>query len=94
MGGTHGDATRLEEGTLRFAGMYSANAAGNTAATGTGIFTTDLPVGGVYFVSGQLAASINSRGVYSNARVTPTANKIAPRAWGSLACVYLGQPSL
>jgi hypothetical protein len=26
-------------------------------------------------------------------RVVPTANKVQPRAWGALACVYLGKPA-
>jgi hypothetical protein len=30
---------------------------------------------------------------FDSARVVPTANKVQPRAWGALACVYLGQPA-
>ena len=26
-------------------------------------------------------------------KVVPTGNKVAPRAWGALACAYLGQPA-
>lgn len=29
---------------------------------------------------------------FDSSRVAPTANKVQPRAWGALACVYLGMP--
>lgn len=29
---------------------------------------------------------------FDASRVVPTANKNQPRAWGALACVYLGAP--
>ena len=30
---------------------------------------------------------------FNSSRVVPTANKVQPRAWGALACCYLGQPA-
>ena len=30
---------------------------------------------------------------FNNARQSPISNKNQPRAWGSLACVYLGFPA-
>jgi hypothetical protein len=31
--------------------------------------------------------------VFNSERVVPTANKNQTRAWGALACAYLGQPA-
>lgn len=56
--------------------------------------------GAFYTITRASAVVNNSGGTYTTtsaalklSRVVPTAAKNQPRAWGALACVYLGQPS-
>ena len=56
-------------------------------ATGTGPFYRGAYAEGVG-VSGGNAYSV----MFDPSRVVPVANKVQPRAWGGLACVYLGLP--
>lgn len=56
--------------------------------------------GALYMSTGGGGAASGGGQVYAprslyfdNARVAPVANKLQPRAWGALACVYLGQPA-
>ena len=87
VGGTHGDAVRDITGTT---GWYP-DAKGSSSDGNSGAFFKDA--GGNLFPGPAIGiACLRSRLASSN--VVPTAAKNAPRAWGSLACVYLGQPSL
>ena len=84
VGGVHGDGMRQITGSLP--NIHT---------------TTDTAVGqGCFFYSAagvramvQDPAKIGvGAPVFSAAMVVPTANKVQPRAWGALACVYLGAP--
>lgn len=86
VGGVHGDGIRSAKGGLAIhAYMLRAD-----------------NVGGVFGGLAQGGAGNSSRqdGSYGYidvefdiSRVMPVGNKIAPRAWGALACVYLGHPA-
>ena len=44
-------------------------------------------------IAGQIAALNVEREWFDSGNVAPTGNKTAPRAWGALACAYLGIPA-
>lgn len=55
--------------------------------------------GALYMSTGGGGAAAGGSGVYAvrscyfdSSRVVPTGAANKPRAWGALACVYLGQP--
>ena len=86
VGGVHGDAIRRIWGNLV-----------NTYAVGS----ADAGGGALQW---ELTGRVNANAVTSgtnmpaqmgidSARTTPAANKNQPRAWGALACVYLGRPA-
>ena len=81
MGGVHGDAVREMTGTLAI-----IDEAGPAVASG--VFARDK------YTYGAPSTDVNSgyQASFAVSRVTPTAAKVAPRAWGTLACVYLGAP--
>lgn len=84
VGGTHGDGVRNMAGDLHHVFGGSSN------APQTGVFSSIFAGNeGVYNVG---IASVNLVTSFNAARVVPVANKVQPRAWGALACVYLGQP--
>ncbi len=66
--------------------------------TGTG-GNNFLPHGAYYSISGSYSGPNGTpatwRGVlgFDSSRVVPVANKVQVRAWGALACVYLGLPA-
>ena len=45
-------------------------------------------------IAGQIAALNVEREWFDSGNVAPTGNKTAPRAWGALACAYLGIPAV
>lgn len=81
VGGTHGDAVR--------------NIVGNPMTSNFG--GVDFPTGAYYrttesFPAGDKNAIQKTVSALDISRVVPVANKVQPRAYGVLACVYLGIP--
>ncbi len=87
VGGVHGDAIRQIPGVTAAIPIYGSGAVENNNA-----FLND-PVERTIGApaSGSGYRIIRNRLIVS--RVAPTAAKNQPRAWGALACVYLGQPA-
>lgn len=88
MGGVHGDVMR------RILAAWAAPARGEYADT----FIPNAS----YYNSDRLNASMGYeqssyydlfRRMFDTARVVPTGAANKPRAWGALACCYLGQPA-
>ena len=82
VGGVHGDAIRNITGRA-WMGAY-----GNPSNS-TGALFSELS-GTVKGYDGTTNAGYMNLDV---SKVVPTGNKVAPRAWGALACAYLGQPA-
>lgn len=81
VGGVHGDGERNKTGAL--VGNYADAASGFN-----GVFTrTDV---GSPYISGAMLSNASHTLRLDISRQVPTANKNQPRAWGALACVYLG----
>lgn len=84
VGGVHGDGIRKITGYVGGGNMDNRSSFGYAE-------------GSFYNETGTAAAAPSNwqgayRGAYfDSSRVTPTAAKNAPRAWGALPCVYLGQ---
>ena len=82
-GGVHGGGMRRLQGAL----AYTRSTGGNQ--------TTGLLYWGD--TTNKVVASQDGDGAqniyFDSSRVAPTAAKTQPRAWGALACVYLGQPA-
>jgi len=90
VGDTHPDAIVNISGGASLNNSLAANAVGSWQTYGA--FLKDgsnnpSMVGTSGSLSGARAAFY-----FSAAQQVRTANKVAPRAWGALACVYLGQP--
>lgn len=87
VGGTHGDAVRNITG-----GHYLGGAIASTPDSSAGAFVVaSLVLNQAYYAAG---ASWGGAFVsFNSSLVVPTAAKNAPRAWGALPCVYLGQPA-
>lgn len=68
------------------AGKYPVNGA---VGTHTGAYASSGETGNV----GTYNLNISTIGSFSAARVVPTGAANKPRAWGALACAYLGQPA-
>ena len=82
-GAVHGDAIRNLLGWINLETRVFGSAGTNV------LFPSD---GGSYWEGTQHGGQ--NDGISLNAaRQVPTANKNQPRAWGALACCYLGQPS-
>lgn len=88
MGGVHGDMIRGIPGTST-TGLFSATNTQSGALTMSGVVTR-------YNISqigdGSGGESMRAVGLEIG-RVVPTGNVNKPRAWGALACAYLGQPA-
>ena len=86
MGGVHGDGVRNITGGLGLyhAGPSSVGSAGS-ALYGQGSFTYG-------YWDGKYVTGAANAIYFAASRVVPTAAKNQPRAWGALACVYLGLP--
>ncbi len=86
MGGVHGDGTREIEGTMTRASLVAGG-----YCYGTGCFAAESvgPVGAPVNASYTAASVIRLKA----SRIVPTAAKNQVRAWGALACVYLGLPA-
>jgi hypothetical protein len=87
VGAVHGDAIRQIQGT--FTGEYVAGSVetGIYNVIGSGAFFAGPVVGASFQHS---SGTTGKKVQFSAARVAPTANKVQGRAWGALACVYLG----
>ena len=83
MGGTHGDAVRDIVGTIGVCWSYGEYASPPFFETNSN--NQWLMNGGNTATDRRIAMDIS--------KSVPTAAKNAPRAWGSLACVYLGLPA-
>ena len=83
VGGTHGDAVRDITGTIGVCWSYGEYASPPFFETNSN--NQWLMNGGNTATDRRIAMDIS--------KSVPTAAKNAPRAWGSLACVYLGQPA-
>lgn len=87
VGGVHGDAGRDIVGTF---GLISPRSMDQSF--GSGAFLPPTQVSG--YTMGTAGSTVPTASVsFSASRVVPTAVKNQPRAWGSLACVYLGRPA-
>lgn len=65
------------------------NLAGEVTAASTGAFYVQVLGSGAQLAQANARFSL----VFDPSRVVPTAAKNQPRAWGALACAYLGQPA-
>ena len=81
VGGVHGDGGREDKWGFSVNDGYISGASGSVISSGSGlaqnVTSTDRGNGTV---------------THTSSRVWPLANKFQGRAWGSLACVYLGKP--
>ena len=85
VGGAHGDAIRAITGCI---GPVLGDVRGIPYVTGT--FYSDsaaVPAGD----DNSSGAGVDVLAYMDISRVHPTGNKVQPRAWGALACVYLGK---
>ena len=79
VGGTHGDGIR------NITGWFSGDDAVAEPWIGGAFYGIQTPFTGNGIEGGAKVG-------FNASRVVPTANKTQPRAWGALACVYLGAP--
>jgi hypothetical protein len=90
VGQVHGDGTRPAIGSIS---LYNSNVVRWMNCSATGVFATKTSdAGPVYATNPSLTGNISGFDI-DLSRVGPTANKVQGRAWGSLACVYLGLPA-
>jgi hypothetical protein len=80
VGGVHGDGMRNIIGAVSPRGGLSPTSI-------TGPFYSTGEAGAAELSATTLPYTIR----FDASRVVPTANKFQPRAWGALACVYLGK---
>jgi hypothetical protein len=86
-GGAHGDAVRNIVG-----GHYIGGAISSSPDSGFGAFVVaSLVLNQAYYSAGTAWGGAHVS--FNSSLVVPTAAKNAPRAWGALPCVYLGQPA-
>jgi len=79
VGAAHGDYVRNVTGQIQ---SWGSAATGPFVASGAAISTVEAAGG-----NGILAKN------FALSRVVPVGNANKPRAWGALACVYLGRPA-
>jgi hypothetical protein len=92
VGGVHGDAIRNIAGTAaQSSGAYAYGLLYSNNPAVTGVMYAGPAAGGRPFGDNlQTGVALG----FKASRVVPTGNANKPRAWGALACVYLGQPAL
>ena len=94
MGGVHGDVIRNIKGApKRTDGLYpfvTSLPAGTVVADGA----LTVRVGPNFTNSGTTTGSPWGVVELDASRTVPTGNANKPRAWGALACAYLGTPAL
>ena len=85
VGGVHGDAIRNITGRVPDVQFFGTTGAATGALSrGAAVTSTNSTVGAPWNAVMPLALDTSY--------VHPTANKVQPRAWGAVACVYLGAP--
>lgn len=91
VGGVHGDGIRNATGSLF---TILPNGGYNNFA-GEGVFYATTFTGKINnnASSGGIGSTYPFQGNFDLSRGLPVANKNQPRAWGALACVYLGRPA-
>ncbi len=82
VGGVHGDGTREITGSVLYTSYVYSGAGALTVSS----------IGGATAVTSDYTYPRN-RLSFEASRVVPVANKVQPRAWGALACCYLGMPA-
>lgn len=80
VGGVHGDGGREDTWGFSVNDGYISGASGSVISSGSGLAQNITST-----------ARGNSTVTHTSSRVWPIANKFQGRAWGSLACVYLGK---
>ena len=88
VGGVHGDATRAITGQIQ-SGVGST--IGGFRSRATGAFTLNSQRTYIY-AQGNTSVDVYGAANFDSSNIVPVANKNTPRAWGALACVYLGMP--
>ena len=83
MGGVHGDGIR-EIGARLYNALLDSG-------TGSGAFKVSPDAVG--YGGGVTDTKAKRQALFSASMVVPVSQVNRPRAWGALACVYLGQPS-
>ena len=88
VGDVHGDAMRRLQGWLP---GYLTSTSGSPQAASNSVLYWGTTGSRVY----EMGTALDGRDQLSidSQRTVPTASKNQPRAWGALACVYLGLPS-
>ena len=81
VGGVHGDGGREDKWGFSVIDGYILGASGSVISSGSGLAQNVTSI-----------ARGNGTVTHTSSRVWPLANKFQGRAWGSLACVYLGKP--
>jgi hypothetical protein len=92
--GQHGDGMRNIAGGIGVK-IYNSSTlalAGNLSGGGAFFNSTD-PITLSYVASAGAGISVYRGLSFDPSRVVPTGNANKPRAWGALACVYLGRPA-
>ncbi|MCC8194882.1 MAG: hypothetical protein LIP28_09590 [Deltaproteobacteria bacterium] len=95
VGGVHGDGIPRLLGSLAFSGNSSLSSAFRWSARGNGAFLSrNDPNLTAIFASGASGTSPDTDNYleFDSSRQIATFNKTQPRAFGALACVYLGLP--
>lgn len=86
VGGVHGDGSRPITGSF-----FAVYGGGPDDSAGSGCFSTQT-----MSEEGQPSSNAGSHNLvytFQSSRVVSTTAKTQPRAWGALACCYLGQPA-
>ena len=81
VGGVHGDGIRNMIGNIDM---------GTTMGNAFGVFYFGT-VGNVF--AGPIVSTTNDLLKFDASRIVPTAPVNRPKAWGALACCYLGEPA-
>ena len=90
-GGVHGDAGRELWADIAIGPRFSASQSGATVIDGSGMAKVYAAGTGTYFASGSTNGATAHVMELRASFIAPTAAQNQPRAWGVLACCYLGQ---
>lgn len=96
VGGVHGDGSRLLQGMwVGYGGAGYPQWIQSDASVSGALTYSSIGTGGAVVNGSSSASSGQKLGLLLNSgRTTPVSAKNQPRAWGALACAYLGQPAL
>jgi hypothetical protein len=87
----HGDAIRQVQGYMGF--PETDQASDHILLEAGGVFYVYWSENQSSRLPGGTSFNNTTYAQFQLSRSHPTANKVQPRAWGSLACVYLGLPA-